>query len=950
MTTRRITLAMAALAGLLVVSPLLAQVNQLQSSFEQPPDDARLMVRWWWFGPSVTKPELEREMKAMKEAGIGGFEVQPTYPLALDNERPGLKNLKFMSPEFLDMLKFTAAKAKELGLRMDLTLGSGWPYGGPMFNDKESTGALQTQVIPVPEGQKSVAVPQMPENRVLMAAFVGKANSGLGGRSGGGRGARGGGAPEADASGLKQATISNGQIELPADAPSPAEVVLFIAGQTAGQNAQPGRAGMQVKRPAYGAEGPVIDHLSASVVDKFIKEIGEPEIEACAPNYPHAIFCDSLEVNGENWTPNMLEEFQKRRGYDLTPLLPALIGNAGPKTSEIRRDWMMTCTELFNEYFNTKFTALAHKYNSKFRIQGYGSPPAALYSYSFVDLPEGEGHTWQGFSTSRWAASASHLLGVPVTSSETFTWLHSPAFRATPLDFKAEADRHVLEGVNQMIVHGWPYTSEGAAYPGWSFYAATAFGPANPWWIVVPDLTKYIQRNSHMMRQGTPANDVLVYLSNSDAWATKGMSSINVTIGNRAGGVAAAALAAGYNVDFCDDQLLEMKGKVEGNAIAFGKTKYRVVALSGPTRVTPATMKTLEAFAKAGGIVVDFGNPPDIAPGYKTSDEDTKTVRDIAQRLFKDAGAPGILLPDDNSFNARFAEEVGKRLAPDVAISPANTEIGSVHRHTDDAEIYFVANTSNQLATVKATFRTGGMQAEQWDALSGKVTPAAVAEKSADKTTVNLTLHPYGSTIIVFTKRTLPPVQMATSSSAQPLDLSTNWTVKYGKDAQPAPLAKLGSWSDEEANKNFSGVATYEKKFDVPADMVKPGVTLTLSFGEAKVEAAASGRGGRFHAEIDAPIRDGAVVYLNGHPVGSVWVPPYSIDVSKELKPGTNDLRVEVGNTAINSMAKTGYPNYNLAGVRAQYTNRFDPQDLNGIAPLPSGLLGPVKLVAGEAQ
>src|SRR2546423_67981 len=100
-------------------------ITDLQRGFARPPDDARVMMRWWWFGPAVTKAELEREMRLMKEGGIGGFEVQATYPLQLEG------NMRYMSPEFLELLRFTGEKAKELGLRMDLTLGSGWPYGGP---------------------------------------------------------------------------------------------------------------------------------------------------------------------------------------------------------------------------------------------------------------------------------------------------------------------------------------------------------------------------------------------------------------------------------------------------------------------------------------------------------------------------------------------------------------------------------------------------------------------------------------------------------------------------------------------------------------------------------------------------------------------------------------------------------------------------------------------------
>src|SRR5476651_1915701 len=149
-----------------------ADLASLERSFATPPDEAKIMVRWWWFGPAVTTPQLEREMKLMKAGGIGGFEVQPTYPLALDGGIPGLKNLKFLSPEFLDALKFTAAKAKELGLRFDLTLGSGWPYGGPMFSIDEAAGQLRVQNVDVPAGQTSASAPTLREGDKLIAAFA----------------------------------------------------------------------------------------------------------------------------------------------------------------------------------------------------------------------------------------------------------------------------------------------------------------------------------------------------------------------------------------------------------------------------------------------------------------------------------------------------------------------------------------------------------------------------------------------------------------------------------------------------------------------------------------------------------------------------------------------------------------------------------------------------------
>ena len=113
---------------LLCGSTTTAQIDNLQRSFLDPPDDARIMMRWWWFGPAVENAQLEREMRLMKEGGIGGFEVQPVYALSLDDSDKDIRNFAFLSPEFLNALRFTADKAKELGLRFDLTLGSGWPF------------------------------------------------------------------------------------------------------------------------------------------------------------------------------------------------------------------------------------------------------------------------------------------------------------------------------------------------------------------------------------------------------------------------------------------------------------------------------------------------------------------------------------------------------------------------------------------------------------------------------------------------------------------------------------------------------------------------------------------------------------------------------------------------------------------------------------------------------
>jgi glycosyl hydrolase family 106( putative alpha-L-rhamnosidase) len=893
----------------------------LQQAFDQPADNARINVRWWWYGPAVTKPMLQHEMETMKAGGIGGFEVQPTYPLSVDGELPGVHNIKFLSPEFFDMLNFTAAKARELGLRMDLTMGSGWPYGGPMFTKSEGAGRILEQVAHPAAGATSVKTPRpLVEGQTLFAAIALP---------------RGG---DINAATAKVLTIEGGAAQIPADIAGPVDVHFYISGRT----------GMMVKRPAMGAEGPVIDHLSDTVVAKFIKEVAEPEINACGDNPPHSIFCDSLEVGGEDWTDNFMDEFQVRRGYDLRPLLPALFNSNFPRALDIRHDWGRTLTELFNDHFNKSMTALAHAHHTLFREQAYGSPSAAQFSYADVDLPEGETPNWHQFAPTRYAASATHLMGVPVASSETFTWLHSPVFRATPLDMKAEANLHFLQGVNQIVCHGWPSTAPGVSYPGWSFYAAAVFNDKNPWFIAMPDVARYLQRVSSMMRQGKPANDVAFYIADSDAWAhfTPGNIALTSMVGRYMGNAVGTVLDAGYNLDFFDDGMLDRLGKVDGSALSFGDVKYKVVVLAGVQRIPVSTMRQLEALAKAGGTVVAMYALPSLAPGYLATDADTQEVRDIATRLFTGPAAPGIFVKNDD----QFARLLAKRLAPDVALSPASPDVAAVHRHADGGDVYFVANTSNQPRKVNATFRVEGMNAEEWDPMTGQIKPVAIIDRPSGGATIALNLAPYGSTLIVWTNRSLPAAAApALARAPRALDLSTDWTVTFGNNGYdpsnlaPVTMDQLRSWTDDPNTKNFSGVATYEKKVTIPANLTAPGLQVTMTFGDGKPLPYT---GGRMHAEIDSPVHEAAVVYIDDKRIGSVWAPPYSLDLTGALTDGDHTIRIQVGNLAINYMAGHGFPNYDLQAVRAKFGNRFDPQDVQDLQPITAGLMGPIRIEA----
>ena len=884
-------------------------------------------MRWWWFGPSVTKAELEREMRLMKEGGIGGFEVQPVYPLLPDDPVTGIKNLPFLSDEFIDALRFVAAKSRELGLRMDLTLGSGWPFGGPSVSIEDAAGMLRSEHVKIQSGSKRVPIPNLTAGEKLLAAFVARTQT----QTVAAQPARQA-TLQIDANSVQELTdIHDGAVWLPENVDANQEVLFFISGRT----------GMQVKRPAVGSEGFVLNHLDRPATERYLKSVGDRLMQAFGSNRPYAIFCDSLEVYNNDWTSNFLEEFQQRRGYDLKPHLPALIGDVGPKTLEIRRDWGKTISEMYEERFLQPLHDWAKRNGTLLRVQNYGVPQVSLSSYANVDLPEGEGAQWKVVRGTRWASSASHIYGRPVTSSETWTWLHSPVFRATPLDMKAEADRHFLMGINQLIGHGWPYTSAGVDYPGWRFYAAAVFDEKNPWWIVMPDIASYLQRSSYILRQGTAVNDVALYLPNDDGWAHVSNGNLIDTLRDRVGSdVISSIIESGYGFDFFDDDILTKSGRTEQNKLRLGAASYRIVVLPGVERIPPETLRKLDEFARNGGIVIATSRRPEIAPGFKATDAEQKEVSKISRNLFS---GPGRFVEDER----QLRRVLTGHLRPDVAFSNAASALGFIHRRTNDADIYFLANTSNARQRFQATFRVNGVNAEVWDPFSGGVAPATLAGTTNDGVTIDLNLEAYGSRVLVFSKRELPKKIVKPVTAGVPIDLSTGWRVSFGTNGKTITMDQLRSWTDADDTRYFSGTATYEKEVNVPLEFLQPARTARLDFGEGTPIAEQSLRAG-MQTWLDAPIREAAVVYINDQKAGSIWCPPYQIDVTRLLRLGQNKVRIVVANLALNYMAGRRLPDYRLLNLR--YGERFQAQDMDKVQAIPSGLLGPIRLLSGPVR
>jgi hypothetical protein len=166
--------------------------------------------------------------------------------------------------------------------------------------------------------------------------------------------------------------------------------------------------------------------------------------------------------------------------------------------------------------------------------------------------------------------------------------------------------------------------------------------------------------------------------------------------------------------------------------------------------------------------------------------------------------------------------------------------------------------------------------------------------------------------------------------------------VTFGSNGRPVEFDKLRSWTEDDATRYFSGVATYEKSVLANASLLRDDLSHILDLGEPTPVPNPDPKA-RMRAWLESPVREAAVVYVNGRRAGSVWAPPYKLDVTGLLKAGENQVRVEVGNLAVNYMAGHALPDYKLLNLR--YGVRFEAQDMDKIQVAPSGLLGGVRLV-----
>lgn len=837
-------------------------LTDLRAGFAAPSTGSRPMMRWWWFGPDITPADIEHDLCAMGEVGIGGVELAVVYPLSERTDR-------FMSQSFLENVRYAADRAASLGLRFDLTLGSGWSFGGPDVSPANAARRLwwERREIGV-EAFNVDWAPAWPGDE-LVAVYIGD------------------GSLQEPPVAYSMIPPSGGSIRVPRGLGP--RVVLIATSR---------RTGQQVKRAAAGAEGPVFDHYSADAVREHIAAVCDPLLDGIDAEQVGSVFCDSLEAYSADWTPRALDEFRARRGYDARPGLYHLHIRAA-EGADLRADYYRTLTELYEENFVRPLQDWATGRGVPFRIQGYGEPPAGISSFRHADRFEGEGWGWKELTQSRWATSAAHLYDRRVVSSEIWTWVHSPSFRATPMDLKGELHEHALIGVNHFIGHGWPSTPVDeleSGRLGRVLYASGALDARNPWWPAMPELVAYTHRLSWAMRQGSAATDVALYTGTRAAYAemySDVESSLNLWERSKAivGDALPAALReAGYDFDGWDD-----------DAALIAADRYPAVVLPDVPVIPQPTLDTLRAAIASGRTVIALGRSASLLPEAEAADTSAAVIR----LLDRFVGRP-------------------------LKTRDEQPHLGITRRRVGGTELALLANTGVTRIDTTLTPRRRAGSAEFWSLTDGTAQPIAQPERG-----ITVSLEPYEAVILATSAEgaDLASPEPATGFAAidgAVLELA-EWDVSFpGSSARSVTTPHR--WEDTPELAAFSGTARYTRTFHLPKDspLLSPGTI--LDFGETTSietgrDAAEGIRGRSFRVGIRPPVGEIASVYINGAHAGVVWGTPYRLRIGPHLLAGSNTVEVHVANTNGNRLAHDPSVVAEAEHTRRWYGRRFNMQD-----------------------
>ena len=886
-------------------------------------------ARWWWMGSAVDKPNLKKSLLDFHNAGIGGVEITPIYGVK------GEENnfIDYLSPKWLEMLDYTIHVSDSLNMQVDMVLGTGWPYGGSHVTLPNAATKLIIEKYQLKKNEtidKNIVLENTKEKipaELLYVVAYGNDGSYINLTD----------QVKDKNSNLKDKGIEGNPVSLPN--PLKPNKLKWKANKTdyTIYAIFSGKTGQQVKRAAPGGSGYTLDHYSEEALNAYVVPFNtafkgrEGKIRA--------IFNDSYEVYGTDFTPKFFEEFKTLRGYDLKQQMPLLLNETDNEIgNRIRSDYKQTIADLLLNKFDKSWTSWAHSKKFKTKLQAHGSPGNLIDLYASADIPECETFGSMPFDIPgfrrdkediregdadpvmlKFSSSAAHISGKNLVSSETFTWLREH-FKTALSQCKPEAEDLMLNGINHIFLHGSTYSPTRAAWPGWQFYASVNFNANNSIWEDAPALFSYISNCQSLLQQGKPDNEILLYWPIFDVWDKyqKGNLFFQFKIHSLSEWLhetsfydtTKSLMKKGYGIDFISDNFIADAKVVDGK-ISLSGAAFKSLIVPSCKKMPLATLQKLIALQKQGAIII-FEGLPESVPGfndYKKKEQELQNLLTANKELAK---------PVSDIITALENAEI----LPEALV---NTGLKYIRRDLDGEKIYYLVNHTPKTIDEFIPIEIGNKEVIILDPLTRQA-GNAIVKKSASNTLVKIRIEPGQSYFLKTENSASQKKWNYYEPASEAISLKGNWKINFDKGGPKLPpnatVSTLESWTklSPEAEA-FSGSATYTLEFENPDTKTEKW---SLNLGD---------------------VRESAKVWLNGEFVGTAWSVPYKLNI-KNLKHGKNILKIQVTNLSANRIRDKELKGeewkifYEINMVDKDY-KKFDATKWT---PMPSGLLGPITI------
>ena len=957
--------------------------EQMYQAFQQPASKYRPFVRWWWNGDKVEADELVREMRLLKKAGIGGVEINPiAFPTYCDSI--GKPSLQWLSPEWISMLKMCFDEAKQLDMTCDLLVGSGWPFGAEFLKEDERaqivvnyselvTGPTTLTIIRDSLCEKAmpkVSSPYKGNTKELMTLklYPNPASSvddcitiwsAL---------------RRAQGPSLNDSMIT---IEVPEGEHTLVALVKI-------------NGFLEVINGAPGAAGPVLDHFNTEAVNRYLYNMSdkiEVQIGPLKGNI-RALFTDSMELEGANWTDDMAEEFQKRYGYDITEWLPFILFKIGSMGSALNYDPVVPVTDnfqkeiqrarydfedfkaqLMQERFTNTYLAWCHQLGVKARAQAYGRGFYPLENAMGYDIPEGESWTtnWLHHKpgeemsetdyrrgraytmVNKFVSSAAHLAGNRTVSCEEMTNTYT-VFNMTLEQLKIGGDQSAISGMTHSVFHGFNYSPNlEAPFPGWLRYGAF-YSERNNWWPYFHLYNEYKARLSYALQHGTYYADIAILNPENDMWSTIGMQNEpfpNTTRAPYKTMIWETINKCGGGVDYVSENIINQSDIKKGN-LCFNERKYNTLMLIDVESLHPETAEQLLRFVETGGKILCIDTIPYQSLGmpqhHHENDSLVKaTMEKVMQHkdnfVFVEPPKEGFILWYDSLMHSQNLPHHLDIESPDPYVMQNRYTID------DGSEMIFLCNSHRYNAhKTKITFSNALIhkrQAQIWDLQTGE----RFSLPLDDNNSYTFDLGPAESLLIVFEKessyRRFRSLRGTKQSRAKAdtldcfvvpprndkyCDLSDNWDVNLCHSLL-----------------HDTTTAHFDTLFDLKDSEEYQNFCGTIVYRKT-IDYHSTDGARTVSTILDLGLVEGvSEVFVNGQSVGVQYFGRRLYDLTNALHEGQNDLEVHVTTTMGNYLKTITREDNPTTWIYVNHPRRDQPLQ-------PMGLLGPVKIYKTDIQ